>query len=176
MSAHDDTIRLRPLTRADTTTFRNLRLLALKESPTAFGSHYDDAVAMSLEEFASRIREQPDDFLLGAFADGGLIGMAGFMREGGRKQAHKATIWGMYVHPAHRGAGLGRRLLGTLIEHARTVTDIEQIHLSVTRGNEAATNLYLSLGFSVYGVEPRALRIDGDYHDEAHMVLLLAND
>jgi len=49
--------------------------------------------------------------------------------------------------------------------------DLALLHLAVTRGNEAARRLYLGLGFQIYGVERRALRVDGVWYDEELMML-----
>jgi RimJ/RimL family protein N-acetyltransferase len=39
--------------------------------------------------------------------------------------------------------------------------------------NKAAHNLYLSLGFESYGLEPKALKIDNRYYDDELMFLIL---
>jgi RimJ/RimL family protein N-acetyltransferase len=51
---------------------------------------------------------------------------------------------------------------------------VTQVKLSVNTENEKAAALYRSLGFEVYGREPRAMRVDGRYHDEDLMLLRLA--
>lgn len=48
-----------------------------------------------------------------------------------------------------------KRLLDEL---ART-SAVRVVNLTVTQGNEAATQLYRSLGFEVYGTEPMAMRV-----------------
>jgi len=40
-------------------------------------------------------------------------------------------------------------------------------------GQEAARSLYLSLGFTTYGVEPRGLKVGERYFDDENMVLRL---
>jgi ribosomal protein S18 acetylase RimI-like enzyme len=52
---------------------------------------------------------------------------------------------------------------------------VEQIHLQVVTTNTAAYNLYRSMGFVAYGIEPRALRHAGRDYDEAMMVLMIVN-
>ena len=47
---------------------------------------------------------------------------------------------------------------------------VEEVRLSVMVTNEAAIRLYTRLGFARFAVEPRALKIDGQYHDDAMMV------
>jgi RimJ/RimL family protein N-acetyltransferase len=43
----------------------------------------------------------------------------------------------------------------------------------VNAENVRARNLYLSLGFKPFGLEPRAMRVGDRYFDEEHMVLSL---
>ena len=48
---------------------------------------------------------------------------------------------------------------------------MEQLELSVVTTSLAARRLYHSLGFVVYGTEPRALKLGEQYWDEDLMVL-----
>ena len=83
------------------------------------------------------------------------------------------TVWGMYVDPAARGRGVGRRLLADAVERARRVDGVRQVHLSATVGNDGAVCLYESLGFVTWGIEPASMTLEGVDLDEAHMVLYL---
>ena len=73
----------------------------------------------------------------------------------------------MYVRPSARKAGLGRRLVETIVEFARQ--RVELIQLSVVSDNEQARRLYERLGFLEYGIEKKALKQDGRYYDEVLM-------
>jgi len=161
----------------DITAYRELRLRALKESPSAFGSDYDYEAALPQGEFAARLQPNgnPANGVFGAFADDGrLAGLLGFTRENRRKRAHVAALWSMYVLPEFRRQGMGAALLDQAIAHARCLHGIRQITLSVTANNEAARRLYVSRGFERYGLERNALLIDGEFFDEDHMVLFFA--
>ena len=61
--------------------------------------------------------------------------------------------------------------LAQLTRH--TAGAIEEIRLSVVTTNAEAVRLYAKAGFSVYGLERRALKIDGRYYDELLMSLPL---
>jgi ribosomal protein S18 acetylase RimI-like enzyme len=80
---------------------------------------------------------------------------------------------GVYVAPQYRGKGLGRAILTAVLEAARELPDLSSVTLSVAGTPEHANRLYVHLGFRVFGVEPRALRNDGRYIEEAHMILEL---
>jgi len=166
---------IRRLADDDTEVFRELRLRALRESPEAFGSSYEETVLQPLASMAQRLRADPDapyDFVLGAFAPA-LVGMVGFRREPRLKTCHKGTISGMYVAREMQGSGVGRARLERVIEEARKQPELEQITHYVVSSNLAARHLYALCGFTVYGVEPRALKLDERYLDEDLMILHL---
>ncbi len=155
----------RQLTEADAAAFRALRLAGLLEAPTAFGSSYAAEKDSTIDDFAGTIAR---NYLAGAFIDGQLVGVAGFYPSVGEKVAHRGNIWGVYVDPAHRGAGIARGLMDNILAYARNL--VSQIHLCVVTDNAPALRLYTALGFTAYGVEPRALKIDGKFYDETMMV------
>ncbi len=49
------------LTLADVIAYRELRLHALKESPTAFASSYEQEARFSLSDFAARLHPKADN-------------------------------------------------------------------------------------------------------------------
>lgn len=155
----------RQLTATDAAAFRALRLAGLLEAPTAFGSSYASEKDNTVEDFAGIIAR---NHMVGAFVGDELAGVAGFYRSTGEKNEHRGNVWGVYVEPVHRGAGIARRLIEMQLEHARSV--VLQVHLCVVTDNVAAVRLYEGLGFVSYGTEPRALRVGGTFHDELLMV------
>ena len=50
---------------------------------------------------------------------------------------------------------------------------VELIHLTVVADNAVARRLYEACGFAAYGVEARALKVDGRYLDEVLMARML---
>jgi ribosomal protein S18 acetylase RimI-like enzyme len=159
---------VRLLSGADAAAFQACRLEALTLHPCAFAGAYGEEVGRSLDEVATRL-DQGAAF--GAFLDGALVGSAGFSLPGLHKKCHKGVLWGVYVRAAARGRGLGRLLVEQVIEHARG--RVEQLHATVVTTADAARQLYRHLGFQTYGLEPRALKVDGRYYDQELMVLLL---
>ena len=157
---------IRALSESDAEIFRPLRLRALREEPESF--------SMSPEESGTveKLENSDESFILGAFTPE-LVATVGFFRHKGRKSRHKGSVWGVYVAPEARGQGLARKLMVALIARASTIPDLEQLTISVATINEAAQRLYLSLGFKSYGIEPRALKIEGRYLDEQFLSLRL---
>jgi ribosomal protein S18 acetylase RimI-like enzyme len=160
------TFEIRPVTREEAAAWRVLRAEALKNHPTAFGSSYEDFILLDDAAVAARIPEAgAADVLFGAYVDGLLSGCAGFMVETGSKERHKGFMWGVYAGPRLRGLGAGEALVVAVIEHAPRHVDL--LRCVVSAANERAKGLYHRLGFRTYGLEPRALRVDGvDYDDE----------
>lgn len=161
---------IRSLSEADAGLFQALRLCALRESPSAFSSSYGEECGIPVEVVAQRIAGSPDRCVFGAFDQSGLVGCIGIHRGTKAKLAHKAVIWGMYVDPAHRGKGVGRELMAHALRFAASMAGLRNLILSVTNGNSAAVMLYESMGFKVFVVEPDAMLIDNELHDEIHMI------
>jgi [ribosomal protein S18]-alanine N-acetyltransferase len=65
--------------------------------------------------------------------------------------ASEAHILNLCVDEAHRCRGVGKRLLGVLIERA-TAGGMNQAFLEVRPSNTAAIRLYLALGFEQVGM------------------------
>ena len=145
-----------------------MRLEALRRHPEVFGSSYEEESQYPLDEFARSI--SPPDLVLGAFVADRLVGIAGLYVPRKLKQRHKGHIFGVYVDGAHRRSGLARNLVEAIIDEARRAR-LRLVQLSVTVGNAAARRLYESLGFRRYGIERRALLINGVLCDEELMAL-----
>lgn len=160
---------VRRLVSQDAAEYRELRLAALRESPASFGSSYEEECDRPLGDFVTLLGEGERAFF-GAFSDTRLVGSVGVGRESSLKERHKGFIRGMYVVPTARGQGVGRALLTCAIDFAATIPNLQQITLAVNASNVPAIRLYQSVGFQQYGLEPRALFVDGAYHDEIHMV------
>lgn len=94
-------------------------------------------------------------------------------RETRTKNRHKTVVFGMFVAPEHRRRGVGSALLAHAIAEARAQRGVEQLVLTVTASNASARALYARHGFRSFGVEPRAIRVDGRYFDKDHMILFL---
>ena len=161
-------VQIRRLIEADASLFREIRLEALKLSPEAFGSSFEQESTRSLGQFEETLRMSD---VFGAFRDGDLVGMAGYRAQAGAKQAHKGYLWGMYVRPAARGAGVGRQLVQAVLAHARE--RVELVQLTVVSENQTAQQLYRSLGFVAYGHEVHSLKQSGRYYDEVLMAAAL---
>jgi ribosomal protein S18 acetylase RimI-like enzyme len=78
----------------------------------------------------------------------------------------------MYVDAAHRRSGLSEQLVKAVIAGARDAS-VALVHLSVSSNNTNAKRFYRRMGFTVYGVERRSLKVGDQFLDEDMMVLHL---
>ena len=148
-----------------------LRKEALECHPLAFGATVPDDPRQLVDLIKERIGSSKESVVFGAFRAASMIGIVGLRRHAGKKERHKASIWGMYVTAGSRRGGVGDMLLCKAIDQARSWPGVEQIHLTVSDLATEARRLYEKHGFREWGREPRALCWEGRCVDEAHMVL-----
>ena len=168
---HAADIHIRQLTPGDAALYRSIRLEGLKESPEAFGSTFEAEFSKPLAWFFEQLS---GSVVFGAIRDEKILGVTGFAVRQEEKEAHKGLLWGMYVRPDARGAGIARRLVEAVIVYASG--RVELIQLSVVVGNEQARRLYARLGFVEYGIEKNSLKYCGRYFDEILMAKDLGSD
>jgi L-amino acid N-acyltransferase YncA len=174
-------VEVRALTDADAGAFWALRFRALSDHPEAFGTAAEEWRWTTVAEVGERLRRAwapPDGVVVGAFAGGALVGAVGMQRPDAerRRLLHKGLVWSVYVAPEQRGRGLGRAMLVEVVDRARRMEGLEQLHLMVGAESGEARRLYHSLGFVEFGVERRSVKLDDRYLDEAYMVLFLGED
>ncbi|MFN3414894.1 MAG: GNAT family N-acetyltransferase [Caldimonas sp.] len=173
-------IEVRRLGPEDLPAYKLLRDEALQRHPESFTSDAETERMRSPESYLGRLGlSEPlgGTFLMGAWVDGELAGSVACERELKRKLRHRANIVGMYVRESHTRLGIGRQLLAACVDLARQAQGLEMLTLTVTASNERAVRLYERAGFKMYGLLPRAIRVETgrkvQYFDKAHMVLML---
>ena len=163
---------IRRLSPDDAPGYRTLRLRALWELPQAFTSSYEEDEKLPLEASEKRLGSHHNRFW-GAFEGDELCGMVGLECETRAKNRHKAKVVGMYVAHEQTGRGMGGALMKALIDDARA-SRLELLVLTVTVGDSAALRLYERCGFRSFGIEPRAIKVDGHAYPKNHMYLELS--
>ncbi|MGO8686537.1 MAG: GNAT family N-acetyltransferase [Candidatus Dormibacteria bacterium] len=125
---------------ADWAAYRELRLAALADAPSAFGSTFERERALGRAEWQARIR-RGGTFAARAAPD--LVGTAAGIP--GEAAGH-AELVGMWVHPEWRGHGVGDLLVRAVIDWA-TAGRYRALDLWVSVGNDPAEVLYDRHGF-----------------------------
>ena len=121
---------------------RDIRLEALQDAPTAFGSTYSKQAAYAEADWRRRISRGATFF---AFASGdgatpdGLVG-------GFQEKPETVELVSLWVRPHARGAGVGDALVAAVIDWAGTV-NATSVHLWLTEANRHARRLYERCGF-----------------------------
>lgn len=169
---------IRLLDNEDAAAYQALRLKSFEESPYAFSESYVDQQKRSLDDFALEIKKEgrpPEQFVLGVFTEGDeLVGFVKFRRDKRSKARHKSMVHAMYIKATHRNQQLGEQLVNNLIERARKLDGLEQIHLWVLHSKKSASLFYTRCGFESQGPYVRKdLKINGEYVDAEYMVMYL---
>ena len=113
------------------------------------------------------------NYVLGAFAGKRLIGMLIYMEQEKQKFRHIGILGGMYVDPAYRNLGIGRKLVKIMLRHLKRLEHLRALQLKVVTTNLPAIHLYESFGFRSWAQEPNALQHKGRFFDQHHMALAL---
>jgi RimJ/RimL family protein N-acetyltransferase len=158
-------IEIRKLTPDDAREWRTLRLQALQQHPTAYAESFEEASQRDLAWFRKQMpAADAANAIFGVFDRGRLAGSAGFAVQTFANLRHKGVMWGVYLEPGLRGRGVGDALVDHVIRYARE--HVAVLHAAVAVDNHAARTLYGRAGFTAFGLEPRALRVNGRDIDE----------
>jgi ribosomal protein S18 acetylase RimI-like enzyme len=130
--------------------YRAVRLRALKDSPSAFGSTYLRESEFSDEQWDARAANLDGERRVGYLALDGdqYCGIAlCFLLD---EDSLKADLISMWVAPEYRKAGVGRLLVDAIVGWAGD-RGVQSVQLMVTSCNDAAIEFYKRLGFSMTG-------------------------
>lgn len=136
--------RIRP---GDGRELRAVRLAALLDSPSAFGSSHAREVDRPDDEWdrrAERSSSGTDAATCLAWIGDRPVGIVGAYRADGSPDV--VELVSMWVAPAARRSGTGRSLVLAAVRWA-TETGATSVALWVTEGNEPAFALYETMGF-----------------------------
>lgn len=151
---------------------KTLRLEALKQDPSAFGSSYDEEIMLEDHVWRTRLEtafNQEGRITLYAEFNGRLVGVMGAGWSNRINTGHVASIYSVYVTSSMRGKGVGSLLMQAILDKLRAMPKIEKVTLTVTINQTAATALYEKFGFKSIGIAQKDLKINGQYYDIYHM-------
>ncbi len=143
---------------------RLVRLSALADSPSAFGSSLEEEEGFSEADWRGWARSSP---VFIALADGAPIGMVAAFPGDPSEDRRLVALW---VNPDHRGDGVASALVSHVEDWARQ-DGAERLTLWVAQTNEPARALYQSHGFA--GSERRKSLPSNPGVEEEQMLLSL---
>jgi GNAT superfamily N-acetyltransferase len=164
-------INFRPASFADVEMYRELRLFALKDTPTAFSADYLASLNAPKSYWESRLKPGELSIMFFAEHEQTLVGSIGILRGDRPKTRHSASIWGVYVRPEWRGLRIAGRLIESCIIWAKS-RKVEIVKLAVVTANEPAIKCYERSEFKSYATDPRVIFYEGAYYDN----LLMSRD
>jgi ribosomal protein S18 acetylase RimI-like enzyme len=144
-------VTLQPISAPNALVFKTVRLRALQDSPTAFGSTYARESQISDEEWVERSLRWTRGGSMGYLAFEGDIccGLVACYTEG--KSPDRGHIVSMWVDPAYRRSGVGQALIDG-IRTWGTSLGLRELTLMVTSVNTRAIRFYERLGFRMTGI------------------------
>lgn len=117
----------------------------------------------------TRLSGIPDNmYAFVAELDGKVVGNLGLEVYANPRRRHAGTF-GMGVHDAYQGRGVGTALLETALDLADNWLNLLRIELTVYTDNAAALALYEKFGFRIEGTSPLYAWRNGHYVDAHHM-------
>ena len=143
-------ITLEPINRQNAMIYKEVRLRALQDTPSAFGSTYAKESQFSDSDWVNRAAQLASERSAGYIAieadtPCGIIG--GFLDRDDVTKAHLVSMW---VARSHRRLGIGQSLVNAILDWART-QGVRTLLLMVTSDNNSAIRFYQRLEFTMTG-------------------------
>jgi ribosomal protein S18 acetylase RimI-like enzyme len=145
-------IALERITLGSALVFKDVRLRALEEAPTAFSSTYAKEAAFPDEEWKKRAMRWTSGGSAGFLAFDGDRGCGMVFTFAEELDPRRAQVVSMWVAPEARREGVGKRLMVTVVDWARE-RQMRDVKLMVTSVNHGAIAFYERLGFRMTGKE-----------------------
>lgn len=130
---------------------KTIRLRALADAPSAFGSSYAAEFDQPHDHWTSRAEHGAaggHSVTFFALVDGSVVGMVAAYRPDAAVPA--VELVSMWVSPPQRREGIASELAGAVLRWAHE-TGAATVDLWVTRGNDPAMRLYEAAGFRFTG-------------------------
>ena len=138
---------IRRIKDGDGVILRTIRLQALLSDPGSFDSSYERESHLPTEEWNRRATEastSDEQNLFLVETPAGVVGMAGAYTPGDRASVRR--LYGMWVAPEARSAGIGAQLIEAITSWSIGV-GADAVQLWVVDNNVAARRLYERAGF-----------------------------
>lgn len=143
-------IRLERITAQNAMVFKAVRLRALQDTPSSFGSTYAKESQFADSEWVKRAGNMNGERSIGFLAidRGTPCGIAACFRD--QVDATQGHLISMWTAPTHRNQGVGRLLVNEILQWGRQ-HEVRNLRLMVVCNNEGAIKFYERLGFTRTG-------------------------
>ncbi|MGA3048180.1 MAG: GNAT family N-acetyltransferase [Terracidiphilus sp.] len=143
-------ITIEPIGPGNAETYKAVRLRALLDTPSAFGSTYARESQFTDAEWMKRVNNANGEKGIGYLAMEGDVacGIAGGLLD--KEDATRASLVSMWTAPSHRQRGVGRLLVDEVIGWAQS-REVRRMLLMVVSTNQPAILFYKRLGFTFTG-------------------------
>lgn len=141
-------MKIRATEEQDWMILKEIRLAALRDTPTAFGVNYQTAITNSDEQWKQRASSETHPQFWLAFKDDKAIGMIG----AGLDQENRYNLIAMWVEPESRQLGIAERLVNAVKAEAIN-RGFTQVFLDVSPDNLKASQFYKKHGFTFINEE-----------------------
>lgn len=160
----------RKLDKSDWENYRDIRLEALKEDPSAFGSRYEENRDKDslywMERLASSSGSNGKSFFYAVLDDNNFISIGGAYQD----ENNEWNIIAIYTKKEFRGLGAGALLFNKILEELKN-RKIKKVFLRVNTKQEPAVALYKKFGFKILKTVAGQVLGDGNIYDEYEMFL-----
>jgi ribosomal protein S18 acetylase RimI-like enzyme len=145
---HAARVRIHTVQHRDWQDYRDIRLAALKDSPSAFASTWQEEAALTASQWMERAQRSEDGdtrtMVIAVDDAGRWVGLAGGYRPGDR--GADAELISMWVAPDCRGRKIGPELVRAVLAWAESHR-VGSVALWVNETNRPAISLYEKAGF-----------------------------
>jgi ribosomal protein S18 acetylase RimI-like enzyme len=133
------------LTAGDVSRFRAIRISALRDAPTAFGTTFEEAAAWAPEVWTKLLSEI---IVFVAVTDGDDVGLVRCASD--RDVESAARLGSLWVAPKARGTGVAGSLVDAVVGWARS-RGFAELLLEVSDDNRSSIAFYSRRGFEPNG-------------------------
>lgn len=169
-------IEIRPARRQDAAAIIAFAKVLFQSTDQVLTLPEEYTISVQDEElFIESHTTDPNALLLVATCGDEVVALLNFKCYPKKKIRHSGEF-GISVHPAFQGIGIGRHIIKTFLDWAKQSSQVEKVILNVFHTNAAAIQLYKNLGFIEEGRMLKAAKQhDGSYVDIISMAIFTAS-
>lgn len=141
-------MKIRRLVVGDESVLRGIRLRALADTPSAYGSSFEDEIALTEADWRIRLARADAATFVSVDDERAAIGLVIGMIDD--DFANVGWLLSMWVEPTKRGNGVAGQLIDEVVAWSQ-VQKCTSLLLQVTEGNTSAERTYEKRGFRKTG-------------------------